>query len=145
MSAPPCTPDSWTLAWRTFNADPFQAITGLALVGALGLVIPALLGLPGRRDVKHVGESVSRANAFNRLRSRVVVLGAVASLLSLAGAALYGWLFFLLEGDPGACIPDERLAHGLLVSLIGTSTVAVLLVGVFYFTLRQLRPDGPQA
>lgn len=122
----------WRALWCFYNSGAFETVASLALLGAIGIIVPALITLP-KRDAP-TGAQTSYIN-FKSARRCTFWLGVTTAVFSIGPPSLYFFLLSKMGGE--TCNVDEQIASSLFIQLIGLyALTALVLVGFGWFYIK---------
>jgi hypothetical protein len=132
----------WRTLWCFYNSSAFETVANLALLGAIGVIIPALFTLPKERDTT-AGDMQTKNINLGSARRLTFWIGLVTAFLSILPPYLYFHLLSEMGGE--TCEVKDEVASGAYLSLVAlyASTALVILgFGWFYIKWQQtLRLD----
>jgi hypothetical protein len=136
------TMDIWKSLWCFYNSTAFAPVASIGLLGAWGLIVPALATLPKRSDTRE--DRLKLYILFNKARRWVIVLGLLTLACSLISPMVYMFVLTMMGGEtckvetPPA---DIGMAYFWLIVLYIATLITLALSGGFYLrwqdTLKQ--------
>lgn len=129
----------WNVVWCAYNSAAFSAMTNIAMLGALALIIPALSTLPSLPDPEEE-ESYTLRIDFKKTRRRVKICAAVALIIAVLPPLLYGSVLAGMGGETcKVTVPLTAYVYSNLFFLCVSTLAVVVLYALFYFTWQNLR------
>src|SRR5947209_20056769 len=116
----------WRMLWCFYNSSAFKSVSELVLIGAFGIIIPALLTLPEVKATA-VGDQHTKHNEFITAKNWTIIIGIVTMVLSAITPCIYFILVAKLSGE--TCNVNEELMNGVHVYIILLYiTIALVLI-----------------
>ena len=126
----------WKQTWCFYNSAAFSLAASLALLGAIGIIFPALIRLPHKLEETNieVGSPHMPYVNFNRARCRTLWLGSVTVPLSMVPPVLYGYILGVMDGQTcDVQVPEPNNICIWLIALYLTTVLVFILAGLFYW------------
>jgi hypothetical protein len=134
---------TWKALWCFYNSTVLKSFSTLGLLGAISIVIPALINLPAKRDFSPSGLKTPIIN-YNSLRNWTHIFGRSTIIYSLATPFVYLNLLYKLNWE--TCdiklniISNEVFLQLLFLYIL--TTLVLLFFGLFYLKWQEtLRID----
>lgn len=133
----------WKTLWCFYNSSAFTIITTLVLLGAISVVIPALINLPAKRSLPNSDLNTPTIK-FNKCRIWTRRSGWFTIVLSLGPTLVYLYLLDKMDGETcDVQVPiQESEVYPFLLLLYLLSALVLFSFGFFYLKWQEtLRRD----